>query len=377
MLTPGTPALARPAEKRWASRGLVNGYQYVTAVIVSGSRNAVLPAPVLALHRRVQATRVGVAAHLAVGGQQQPLRPVVVGVHGDRPLQRNHRLAGPIGGELRQAALIEIARRVVRVQSHRPVDSVQRLVRPPREAQCAGERDVAVGVVGIAVDRTFRLGDGLVVPLRLQLHRARDLVRERRRLAHRLGQILLGAVERILVSRPELHRRSPEASKALPIDRRESRIRPAVVRIELDGLLEVDDRGAEVLRRLALVALPAFQEDVVGLGVARAPDRDAIALVLRQLDGQCLDDVARHRVLQAEDVLQVAVVAVGPDMAAARGVDELGVDADVALRSCARCPRDVANAERLGDLAHVARLALVGEGRVAGDDEQAASSTGR
>ncbi|MCY1239617.1 hypothetical protein D9M72_524220 [compost metagenome] len=58
-------------------------------------------------------------------------------------------------------------------------------------------------------------------------------------------------------------------------------------------------------------------------------------------------------------------------MIAAHRVDQLGVDAHAPrFASCASLQK-VAHAEVLGDRAHVHRLALVGEGRIARDDEQA------
>ncbi len=58
--------------------------------------------------------------------------------------------------------------------------------------------------------------------------------------------------------------------------------------------------------------------DVVGRGV-----RDRLLLLRQQLDLQLLDDCMRDLVLNRENVSQVSVVAVGPDMATVLAVDQL------------------------------------------------------
>ena len=75
-------------------------------------------------------------------------------------------------------------------------------------------------------------------------------------------------------------------------------------------------------------------------------------------------------VLNGEDVGQIAVVAVGPDVGAGLGVDELRGDANAIARPCARCLRAHSARRARGRPAARRRLALVGERRVAGDDEQ-------
>ena len=73
----------------------------------------------------------------------------------------------------------------------------------------------------------------------------------------------------------------------------------------------------------------------------------------------------------AEDVLELAVVAVGPHVRAGRGVDQLRVDAHAVAAPAHAAFEHVARVQRLADLAHVARLALVLERRVARDDDKA------
>ena len=57
-------------------------------------------------------------------------------------------------------------------------------------------------------------------------------------------------------------------------------------------------------------------------------------------------------------------------MGAGLGIDKLSGDADLATRLAHAALEHVANAKLASDLLDVDRLALVGEARIAGDDEQ-------
>ncbi|MDF2764917.1 MAG: hypothetical protein K0S81_1911 [Rhodospirillales bacterium] len=72
-------------------------------------------------------------------------------------------------------------------------------------------------------------------------------------------------------------------------------------------------------------------------------------------------EVAR-KVLDRKEVAQLAVVAIGPDVLADLGVDELRGHPHAPAGDAHAALEDVADAEPLlGDLAHVCRLAFVGE----------------
>ncbi|MND77852.1 hypothetical protein D3C80_695530 [compost metagenome] len=86
---------------------------------------------------------------------------------------------------------------------------------------------------------------------------------------------------------------------------------------------------------------------------------------------QRLDDLAGDLVLDGEDILQVAIEAFRPQMLATCRVDQLGVDAHPPCGAPCAAFQQVAHAEVLCDPAHIHRLSLVGEDRVACDDEQA------
>ncbi|WP_395710959.1 hypothetical protein [Reyranella sp.] len=98
----------------------------------------------------------------------------------------------------------------------------------------------------------------------------------------------------------------------------------------------------------------------------------ALARVEMRLDGG--DNVAGDLVLHREDVVQSAVVPVGPDMAALLGVDQLGSDADLLAGAADASLEGIADAKLAGDGADIDPPVLVGEGRIAGDDEQPAQA---
>src|SRR5262249_4606948 len=65
------------------------------------------------------------------------------------------------------------------------------------------------------------------------------------------------------------------------------------------------------------------------------------------------DNVAGDLVLNGEDVLKGAVVALGPDMMAARGINKLCIDAHAVAGFAHAAFKDVADAEIAADFAHV------------------------
>ena len=74
--------------------------------------------------------------------------------------------------------------------------------------------------------------------------------------------------------------------------------------------------------------------------------------------------------MQVEYIVEHAVVFVGPQMVAGRGIDELDSDPQPAA-SLAHAPfQYVAHAKLAPDLAHIGRVAFVGEARIARDHEE-------
>ena len=66
-----------------------------------------------------------------------------------------------------------------------------------------------------------------------------------------------------------------------------------------------------------------------------------------------VDDRFGNLVLIAENIGQLSVLPLRPDMVAGRTVDQLGGDAHPAAAPCGRFPQHMMNAQPLGDVAHV------------------------
>jgi hypothetical protein len=73
---------------------------------------------------------------------------------------------------------------------------------------------------------------------------------------------------------------------------------------------------------------------------------------------------------RSKHVLERAVEPVGPEVRAGLGFDQLGGDAEPRARLAHAALHHIAHAELLPDLADIDRFALVGEARIARDDEQ-------
>ena len=80
------------------------------------------------------------------------------------------------------------------------------------------------------------------------------------------------------------------------------------------------------------------------------------------------------RVLRLQQIGARRVELFGPEVSAAVGVDELGVDPHLIAARLHRAFENIAHAQILADRLGVDRLALEGQGRVARDDEGAADA---
>ncbi len=90
--------------------------------------------------------------------------------------------------------------------------------------------------------------------------------------------------------------------------------------------------------------------------VGRRPDR--IVLVRRHRQFQCLDNVRSDLVLHRENVIQVAIVGLGPQVAILDGINELRRDAHPITGTPDAAFEHVAHAELLRNRRHVQVLAL-------------------
>src|SRR6202035_783041 len=88
------------------------------------------------------------------------------------------------------------------------------------------------------------------------------------------------------------------------------------------------------------------------------------------LDLEGSDDLLCEFVLHGKDIRKIAIKALGPDVRAARGIDELTSNAHSVARLADAAFQHVAHAEFAADLLHVDWLAFVGKARIAGDNMQ-------
>ena len=108
----------------------------------------------------------------------------------------------------------------------------------------------------------------------------------------------------------------------------------------------------------------------IGFNILGRRRPDGHAFRRQELDLQGCHDLQRDLVLEREDVAEVAVIALGPDVAAGCPFDQLGVDPHL-LAGLANAALDhIGNAQFLGDLLEIHRLALVGEDGIAAEHEQ-------
>ena len=138
--------------------------------------------------------------------------------------------------------------------------------------------------------------------------------------------------------------------------------------------VEQADRFPEILRGKSLD---------VPMGVHQAfPGTEFVGVLrLRSLDFRrhnsrrdCAGNLICHFVLDGENVFERAVITIGPDVMPVGGVDQLRVDADPVPGFPHAAFKHVTDTKLAPHLPNVDRLALVGEGRIARDDEQPSQS---
>jgi hypothetical protein len=113
-------------------------------------------------------------------------------------------------------------------------------------------------------------------------------------------------------------------------------------------------------------------EPLPGSQICRLRLLGPIVFGARELGAEGGGDRVDHVVLELEDLGVGDVVFLGPEMAAAAGLDQLDGRAQPISDSPDAAFEDVADAELSADLPDVDRLALLGEARVASDYEEMA-----
>src|SRR5919106_2851114 len=188
------------------------------------------------------------------------------------------------------------------------------------------------------------------------------------RVARIEGQRILGMRRRLGVAFAGV--RVPIAERGPPDCPAQERMGPGIVLLHRDGATE-KSLSFQVLLALHLVDHAQGADD-------EPPGIDAVRLFARGPKTLLGVEEGLHRghdpfgdvILNGEDVLQLAVVLLGPDMLAGFGVDQLAGDADAAARRSDAALQDIANSEVPGDLPDIDGFALVNEARIPGDDEE-------
>ena len=120
--------------------------------------------------------------------------------------------------------------------------------------------------------------------------------------------------------------------------------------------------------------LDSAQQDVIGVEVPRSPSFGVIDFGYPNPSSKGPDDVLGNFVLNGEEILEIAVVAFGPDMVAGRGLDELGGDPDALAGLAHAAFDDIAHPQFPPNFGDVHRLPLEHERGVARDNEQATAA---
>jgi hypothetical protein len=142
--------------------------------------------------------------------------------------------------------------------------------------------------------------------------------------------------------------------------------------VRLDGLAQ-QRLGANVLG-LGLPEIGRQRAQVEVVGGQTFSGFGSRALDLGSLDVLFHggNDPLRNLVLQGEDGSEVALVAIGPNVGAGLGLDQLGDDAHPGAGLAYAALSHVAHAKLAADLQHIGDPDLVDEARLAGDHEQPA-----
>src|SRR5262249_17768556 len=152
---------------------------------------------------------------------------------------------------------------------------------------------------------------------------------------------------------------------------RQSRLRRGKTRIDLDRAAVHHLGLRDGITRAAAEQFARAQPGLIGLHVGGGAPAQPLHLALRQLDRERADDLLYHLVLRREDVREIAIESLGPEMPAAAGVNELRRDAHAIAGLADAALEHEANTQVAPDLLHFDRPTLVGEGGIARDDEQA------
>ena len=145
----------------------------------------------------------------------------------------------------------------------------------------------------------------------------------------------------------------------------DGRVGQGVVGVELDGPL-VHLPGKFPVEAVELIEIfAAAQVEIVGFHIPGGHVLDRASLFGAEGDFQSFHDAFGDLVLDGEDILELAIVAFGPEPVAVMDIDELDGDAHPVAGLADASLHDLVNIEMLADLADVMIRALELEGRCA------------
>jgi hypothetical protein len=257
---------------------------------------------------------------------------------------------------------------VDRAQSQRLAGLLDCCLELARPQQRPSERRSAEREVRVDLERSCELDQRLlVVPFVAQ---AQAKSHPGPRLRRVEGNGILCMPLSFLVAVPNT--RQP-AEESRPPDRpAQNGMRFGIARLDLGGALE---QGASFL--ILPAADPVDQADGAD---DKTPGINAQGWLIRRSDSLLRVKVRLDRgdhilgdfILDREDVAQLAVVPLGPDVLTGHCIDELPGDANPSTRGPDAAFEDVTDGQLDTDLPNVDGSPLVGEGRVARDDEEPA-----
>src|SRR6516162_10208309 len=174
-----------------------------------------------------------------------------------------------------------------------------------------------------------------------------------------------------------LRRFDPAPNDEVHVADRRHRQCGSVVRIDRDRLVEQSQSLDNPLLRHWKEDRKRAQVEIVGAEIGRRPRGGAAYFSCLQCRLDNTGSAESDFVLKLENIFQRAVETVGPQMRPAEGIDQLPGDPHLRSRLAHRAFQNVADAKFAPDLLHIYRLTLVGEGRIAGDDEEPADARER
>ena len=137
-------------------------------------------------------------------------------------------------------------------------------------------------------------------------------------------------------------------------------MRERIRRIQVEHLLEQGDGLSQLLAGALVPMMATFQVKVVRIH-ARGRLLDRRQGALQELGAERNRDGAGELVLDGEDVVELSIVRLRPEVIAVRGIDELRHDSQLATLAADAPFQHRADGELLGDLEDAQVLAFEGE----------------